>query len=229
MNSCIFTGKTIYSGKDAASFTSKASFNSKKFMPSRIEDITLDGGWLCLDFTNTVSGRKPVAGEDYLKTWDDYVLWVRRLAVLPEAEFAIWQKMPPGDMSEVRALREAIFDLFDHYAKTGTIHPAQLDTLNGFLHEVYMYTCIKMTDEGLQRGIFKKTYLEKPLWLIALSAESLLLSERLARVKACDNCGWLFLDTSKNGTRRWCNMYTCGSQSKSKAYYHRKKAEPAKP
>lgn len=186
-------------------------------------EISLDGGWLCLDFTNTVSTRKPVKGEEYLNTWGDFALWVRRLGVLSEAEFQVWEKMPPGDMDEVRALREAIYDLFDYHAKKGIIHPAHLDTLNGFLHEVYMYTCIKLTDSGLQRGIFKKTYLEKPLWLIALSAESLLLSDRLHRVKACDNCGWLFLDTSKNATRRWCNMHTCGSQTKAKAWYYRKK------
>ena len=194
-------------------------------MTNPIEEISLDGGLLCLDFTNTVSSRSDVKSEEYLRSWSDYVLWVRRLEVLPDAEFKVWQKMPPGDMDEVRALREAIFELFDYHAKNGKIHPAHLDTLNAFLHEVYMYTCIKLTDNGLQRGIFKKTYLEKPLWLIALSAETLLLSDRLPRVKACDSCGWLFLDTSKNGTRRWCNMHTCGSQIKAKAWYHRKKEE----
>lgn len=194
-------------------------------MENQIEEITLDGGWLCLDFTNTVSSRRDSKSEDYLHSWEDYALWVHRLAVLSEAEFEVWRQMPPGDMAEVRALREAIFELFDYHAKNGKIHPAHLDTLNGFLHEVYMYTCIKITENGLQRGIFKKTYLEKPLWLVALSAEALLLGDRLVRVKACDNCGWLFLDTSKNGTRRWCNMHTCGSQAKSKAYYHRKKEE----
>ena len=194
-------------------------------MSNQMEEISLDGGWLCLDFTNTVSTRKPARGEEYLQTWDDYVLWVQRVGVLPADEFGIWQQMPPGDMDEVRALREAIYDLFDYQAKNGKIHPAHLDTLNGFLHEVYMYTCIKLTDSGLKRGIFKKTYSEKPLWIIALSAETLLLGDRLSRVKACDNCGWLFLDTSKNGTRRWCNMDTCGSQMKAKAYYHRKKDE----
>lgn len=196
-------------------------------MNNPIEEITLDGGWLCLDFANTVSTRKPAKGDEYLQMWGDFVLWVRRLGVLPEAEFQVWEKMPPGDMEEVRALREAIYELFDYHAKNGKIHPDHLETLNGFLHEVYMYTCIKVTDSGLQRGIFKKTYMEKPLWLIALSAESLLLSERLPRVKACDNCGWLFLDTSKNGARRWCNMSTCGSQTKAKAWYHRKKEEVA--
>lgn len=192
-------------------------------MNNPIEEIPLDGGWLCLDFTNTVSTRRPAQGGDYLQSWDDYIRWVRRLEVLPEPEFEVWQKMPAGDMDEVRALREAIYVLFGHYARTGKIHPTHLETINGFLHEVYMYTCLKITDKGLQRGIVRQAHAEKPLWILALSAETLLLSDRLSRVKACDNCGWLFLDTSKNGARRWCNMLTCGSQTKAKAWYHRKK------
>lgn len=192
-------------------------------MQDTILEISLEGGWLCLDFTNTVSTRKPVKGADYLQTWSDFVQWVRRLAVLPEAEFGIWAQMPPGDMDEVRALREAIYELFDYHAKNGKIHPDHLETINGFLHEVYMYTRICLTEDGPRRGIVEKSYVEKPLWLLALSAEALLFSGNLHRVKACDNCGWLFLDTSKNGCRRWCNMLTCGSQTKAKAYYHRKK------
>ena len=192
-------------------------------MSDPIEEISLDGGWLCLDFTNTVSTRKPETGEDYLRSWADFVHWVRRVELLPEAEFPAWQQLPPGDIAEVRALREAIYDLFDYRAKHGVIHPAHLDTINSFLHEVYAHTLLRMTGNGLRRGVVSELHPEKPLWLIALSAEALLLSDRLHRVKACDNCGWLFLDTSKNGARRWCNMLTCGSQSKAKAWYHRKK------
>ncbi len=192
-------------------------------MSHPIEDISLDGGWLCLDFANTVSGRLPEKGEEYLRSWSDFAAWVKRLGVLPEAEFRIWEKMPSGDMEEVRALREAIFALFDYQAKNGAIHPGHLETLNDFLHEVYIYTRICQTANGLRRGMIDEPHVEKPLWIIALSAETLLLGDRLSRVKACDNCGWLFLDTSKNGARRWCNMLTCGSQMKAKAWYHRKK------
>ena len=192
-------------------------------MPNPLEEISLDGGWLCLDFTNTVATRKPGTGEDYLPAWADFVLWVRRVRLLPEAEFGIWQQMPPGEISEVRALREAIYALFSHLAQTGAVHLTHLDTLNDFLHEVYAHTRLRITEAGLRRSVVDEPHLEKPLWIIALSAERLLLSERLARVKACDNCGWLFLDTSKNGARRWCNMATCGSQIKAKAWYHRKK------
>lgn len=192
-------------------------------MPDPLEDISLDGGWLCLDFTNTVAARVPETGRDYLLTWADFVLWVHRTQLLPDAEFQVWQQLPPGEIAEVKALREAIYDLFAHLAQKGIVHPAHLDTLNSFLHEVYAHTRLYIADPGICRGVSDEFHTDKPLWIIALSAESLLLNERLSRVKACDNCGWLFLDTSKNGTRRWCNMSTCGSQTKAKAWYHRKK------
>ena len=193
-------------------------------MENPLDTISFDGGWLCLDFTNTVSFRGPAAvGDEYLNTWEDFAVWVRRASVLSAAEYEAWNRLPAGNIEEVRALREALWLLFDHLFRNGTLHPEHLDTLNGFLHEVYPHTRLCLTPDGLRRGLEDAPHPEKPLWLLALSAEALLLSDRLPRVKACDNCGWLFLDTSKNGARRWCNMQTCGSQMKAKAYYHRKK------
>jgi predicted RNA-binding Zn ribbon-like protein len=192
-------------------------------MENPLDSLSFDGGWLCLDFTNTVSSRTPAIGDEYLRDWDDFRIWVRRAGVFAVEEWHLWNRLPESNIEEVRALREALYSLFEHYARTGTLDPAHLDTLNAFLHEVYPHTRLCLTGEGLHRGLENAPHPEKPLWLIALSAEALLLGDRLPRVKACDNCGWLFLDTSKNGARRWCNMQTCGSQIKAKAYYHRKK------
>jgi predicted RNA-binding Zn ribbon-like protein len=65
---------------------------------------------------------------------------------------------------------------------------------------------------------------EFPVWLIAHSALQLLLSDALARVRACgaDSCRWLFLDTSKNHTRRWCNMKVCGNRAKARRFQERR-------
>ena len=58
---------------------------------------------------------------------------------------------------------------------------------------------------------------------LALSAVELLCSSELARLAKCGDCDWLFLDTSKNKSRRWCKK-TCGDRVKSRAYYRRRKA-----
>ncbi len=72
--------------------------------------------------------------------------------------------------------------------------------------------------------------LARPLWALARSAADLLTSPRLSRVRECpgeDGCGWLFLDTSKNGSRRWCSMQGCGSRAKARRYAGRRRGRSA--
>jgi predicted RNA-binding Zn ribbon-like protein len=66
--------------------------------------------------------------------------------------------------------------------------------------------------------------LDQMLWPLVRSAIELLTAPELRRVKVCPglgDCGWLFLDTSKSGQRRWCSMESCGSRSKMRSYYVR--------
>jgi predicted RNA-binding Zn ribbon-like protein len=65
-------------------------------------------------------------------------------------------------------------------------------------------------------------YLERPLWPIAVAAVDLLRSGPLDRLKACEECPWLFLDTSRNRSRRWCSMDDCGSRRKMRRYRERR-------
>ena len=55
---------------------------------------------------------------------------------------------------------------------------------------------------------------------IAYAAGHLLLVANHPPVKECPGCGWLFLDRSSNGSRRWCDMQTCGSRDKMRRFYH---------
>ena len=66
---------------------------------------------------------------------------------------------------------------------------------------------------------------ELPLWTLAMSAGDLMTSEAVDRVRACDNaeCRWLFLDTSKNHTRRWCDMKVCGNRMKARRFKAQRK------
>jgi predicted RNA-binding Zn ribbon-like protein len=70
---------------------------------------------------------------------------------------------------------------------------------------------------------------ELPVWLLALSAADLVTSESLARVSSCgaDSCRWLFLDTSRNHTRRWCDMKVCGNRMKARRFQARHEAHDA--
>lgn len=57
----------------------------------------------------------------------------------------------------------------------------------------------------------------------ALSAVALLEPDRWRRIRICDSCGWLFLDRSRNGSRRWCDMTVCGNRHKARRFYERTK------
>lgn len=67
---------------------------------------------------------------------------------------------------------------------------------------------------------------ELPVWLLAQSAAGLMMSEGMERVRACsaDTCRWLFLDTSRNHTRRWCDMKVCGNRMKARRFQARRQA-----
>ena len=58
------------------------------------------------------------------------------------------------------------------------------------------------------------------------SAAELLTSPDLPLVRECAgyDCGWLFMDTTKNRSRRWCDMATCGNRAKGRRHYERRRA-----
>jgi predicted RNA-binding Zn ribbon-like protein len=66
---------------------------------------------------------------------------------------------------------------------------------------------------------------ELPLWALAVSVADLMTSDAVGRVRACDNPDWrwLFLDTSKNHARRWCDMKMCGNRMKARGFKARRK------
>jgi predicted RNA-binding Zn ribbon-like protein len=67
--------------------------------------------------------------------------------------------------------------------------------------------------------------LDRVLWPVILSTVDLLTSNTLRAVRECaaPNCGWLFLDTTRNRSRRWCDMLVCGNRAKARRHYERKK------
>ncbi|MBN1859137.1 CGNR zinc finger domain-containing protein [Candidatus Bipolaricaulota bacterium] len=67
--------------------------------------------------------------------------------------------------------------------------------------------------------------LEWPVWILARSAADLLTSDERDRVRRCagPDCGWLFVDISRNHSRRWCDMADCGNRAKARRSYARKR------
>ena len=177
----------------------------------------LDGGRLSLDFVNTVSGMRETAPREHLESWDDLAFWAR------QAGHEVG-KGTQKDFEKALELREAINDVVVA-AVAGKKPPAEsLRLLNEWIAEAHAHWKFGPNLE--------KTFDHHPralLWRIALDAEELLAKElATGRVRRCDEsevgrCGWLFLDQTRNASRRYCSMTDCGNRAKQRRFQDRKR------
>jgi predicted RNA-binding Zn ribbon-like protein len=86
--------------------------------------------------------------------------------------------------------------------------------------EAYVWAWDRGGDDGGEPA------LDRPLWPVARSAAELLTSPNRARVKVCagEGCGWMFIDESRNASRRWCDSRSCGNRERVREYLARKRA-----
>jgi len=174
-----------------------------------VENIEFWGGDLALDFANTLEGaRGEPPDKDHLRSYADLVTWARRAGALPARV-----RPQGGDPERARALRAAIYDVFAAVVAGDAPPPRALDPLLSVHAEA-------VREGTLEAGDWAWTgrHPDRPLWPIAVAAVDLLRSNRLARVKMCGNCRWLFVDHSRNGSRRWCSMDECGVHVKMRRY-----------
>jgi predicted RNA-binding Zn ribbon-like protein len=187
------------------------------------------GGTPCLDFANTVDWRK---GEPQEKLNDTHGLldWALQAGIISETEAAKLHDAAHTDPAEAEALytralslRETIHRLFKAEADGEDPDERDLEHLNEELTQALSH--MKLTRIGPALTLqLQGDAAEKILWTLTNSAAQLLTSPNITRVKECADprCGWIFLDTSRNGTRRWCSMEDCGNRNKARRHYHTK-------
>lgn len=205
-----------------------------------IEALRLLGGRLCLDFTNTMDPRLGNHPQDFLGDYADLVQWSRHAGVLTEGEAEHLLKEAayrPAKSTMVFeqaiALREAIYRVFSAIAHSTIPENTDLDTLKTAFVEAMTHAQFIPTSDGFTWGWEeRKDALDQMFGPVVRSTVELLTSEEVKKVKECPgvgDCGWLFLDTSKNGSRQWCSMEGCGSRAKMRRQYARKRADPSLP
>ena len=197
---------------------------------SKASNLKLLGGELCLDFVNTVGAHKSDHPSDHLANYADLVAWSRHAGVLNQRtahqllEEAIRRPTAAKTVFQ-RAikLREALYRIFTAIALDAAPLSADLDRLNETLADVMPYARVVPTPAGFRWGWSDQIGLDRMVWFIARSAADLLTTGNLERVSQCGDatCGWLFVDTSKNHSRRWCDMNDCGNRAKSHRHYQR--------
>jgi predicted RNA-binding Zn ribbon-like protein len=193
--------------------------------------LDLIGGELCLDFANTVSDHDSDSSRDYLVSYAALLSWSEHADILPHSVSRRMREKAERRPAEAKrvleratALREALFRIFMATSADRTPQPQDLALLNEHLAHALSHSQILSFRSAFEWGWQSpEDALDQMLWPIARSAADLLTSDRLSRVRECegDLCGWLFVDLSKNHSRRWCSMGDCGNRAKAQRFYSR--------
>jgi predicted RNA-binding Zn ribbon-like protein len=191
----------------------------------------LSAGHLSLDFANTLDDRPGDSPQEYLNSYDDLLAWSRQAQTISDSEAQRLREQAekhPVEASNVLqkaiVLREALFRTFRSVAQGASPEDEDLAMLNSALSEAMCHVCIVPQTGGFQWDwTTGPENLDRVLWPVVRSAANLLTSDELSETRVCasENCDWLFLDTSKNHSRRWCNMKTCGNRAKARRHYER--------
>lgn len=185
------------------------------------------GGSLCLDFVNTVGGR--VAGRgivlrDKLKDYPDLLTWSRLAELSTPHELRCLQRIAERHPARAAAalarairLREALFRISKSLLSRSAPQGSDVDVLRKEISIAKAHERLQRTRAGFVWVWDQSDHaLDSPIWRVSKSAADLFTSADLGKLRRCsgDECGWMFLDTSRNRTRRWCDMKDCGNRAK---------------
>ncbi|WP_165367381.1 CGNR zinc finger domain-containing protein [Phytoactinopolyspora endophytica] len=192
-----------------------------------VDDVTrmrLVGGNLALDFVNTRTGPPDRSDDDVLMGYRELVAWGIYAGALIEAEAAVLRGLSRDDPDGADAtlerslrIRDALDDVFRSLATGRDPGASVLDRLRD--DEADALSHARLERDGTFAWTWRGDHtLERPLRPVVHAAIQLLTTGTLNRIKGCPGCGFLFLDESKNRSRRWCSMDDCGTAEKIRRY-----------
>jgi predicted RNA-binding Zn ribbon-like protein len=196
----------------------------------------LCAGHPALDLVNSLDHRFDADPRELLTDYDDLVRFAGQTGLIDAPQMralrgAVGTAGGARALGNARELREAMASLLYGRLEERPAPRAELQILERQFHQASGHRELRWTEAGRNRAWAgpdwswgRSTQADLPVWLLAQSASELLLSEAIDRVHACgaDTCRWLFLDTSKNHTRRWCNMRVCGNRMKARRFQARR-------
>ena len=198
-----------------------------------VTTVPLEGGHLALDFVNTIGGLRfdpPSPADELLDSYEDFVVWCVRLGVLskPDGEVLIRaagtdQKAARRTLRRAQQLRELVYAVFRPLADGGDPPAELLDELRDAERDALATARLSPADGAMRWTWPPPRELADPLRPITHAAVELLTSGPLEHLKVCGNCRWLFLDQSRNHSRRWCSMDECGTQMKQRRFVERRR------
>ncbi len=181
---------------------------------------------LCLDFANTNAAGRKDDGADRLTCLADLAEWLESNGAIDAALVRALRRVERAKadrlLARAKRLRETVYQLMSDAAAEKAADAADIDALTKEAVAAAKALSIRRT-KGAYKWVVTDQSPEAAIAPIALSAAALLTSPDLHRVRECgnDTCGWLFLDSSKNQSRKWCEMSSCGNKMKARRHYAR--------
>jgi predicted RNA-binding Zn ribbon-like protein len=203
-------------------------------------ELPIVGGHLALDFANTVDDPEGPERYDHAGTYPELVAWSARIGMLrldqAEALLTAAQEHPrarSAALKRAHLLREILIGTFTEVAAInsgqsavteGSTPAGRWAELRPFVADAMAHAELAWNGSTDQLRWAEMTRLDAMLSPVGLAAGDLITSAQLSRVKKCAGCPWLFLDQSKNLSRRWCAMNDCGTHEKIRRYVTRRAA-----
>ncbi len=201
----------------------------------------LSGGSLCLDFANTLDERRTPRPRELLTGYARLVDWgVQAGAVSSAAGAALLRRAgrhpaaADAALREAIALRETFFLLCSSMAAGRPVPARALSALDRALPRALAARSVRRRGRDLVWDWRRRRPrdLREILWPVVWSAAELLTSAGRLRIRECAGarCRWLFVDASRSGTRRWCDMSVCGNRAKAARHRARRRGRaPSSP
>jgi predicted RNA-binding Zn ribbon-like protein len=189
-----------------------------------VSDIPFVAGDAALDFVNTAEERGNPAAGDALVTPGDLYLWGQRYGLL-EAPAGLGAEAGE-ELDWARRARDLLYDLFVARIRARPATSAQLTELADLARAAYQAGSLRTADDHSVNWHWSSAELATVRHVAVTRGVELLRTEPSPRLKQCpgDHCGWIFLDFTKQGNRRWCQMSECGQEAKSERRRQRRSA-----
>lgn len=193
------------------------------------------GGRLGLDFVNTIHHRYRESSRDYLQDYRRWLDWSVHAGALGIGEARALERVAAAEprlagraFERTLAFRSTAYDILQARLMRSAPDPASVWHLNEMLVVAAPLRLIEPGEAGRWSWAWsnRTMSLDRPLCAVAVSLSELLATAPSGRIKECpapDGCGWFFLDETRNGSRRWCSMSHCGTSSKMRRYYRRRR------
>jgi predicted RNA-binding Zn ribbon-like protein len=200
--------------------------------PEQPKPFELVAGHVALDLVNTLDNRFCETGpEELLASYDDLLRFASQSGLLAKHQVKKLKCLDASQakraevLHEVKELRETLATIAYAQLDGKDLSASALGTIEGYFKQASFHrhlTADQLRPVWSWRGL--DCQVGAPLWVLAQATVDFLLLDRSSQLRCCasETCRWLFLDASKNKTRRWCDMKVCGNRMKARRFHARK-------